>query len=185
MAVGRPISSLGPTFSKMGNVAAKANVEAVERSTRKLGAVVTAQGSRFHIKGRSGSKVPLSAKTDVRGFNNRASKVVVTGAVRGIPEGFWNIVEHGSGAHLIAPRGTVKGGSKRYFKNALKAYENGTGSQRALKLGPNFRPIVAHPGHGTIGRPWEAAMAIGRPLVANEMAYEETRALAKAFVKSL
>ena len=196
MAVGRPISSLGPTFSKMGNVAAKANVEAVERSTRKLGAVVTAQGSRFHIKGRSGSKVPLSAKTDVRGFNNRASKVVVTGAVRGIPEGFWNIVEHGSGAHLITQRGsrTTRTGKQVGRKYAagktLRLFSEGHGFSDLRPVGnagSGFGPYqwVMHPGHGTIGRPWEAAMTIGRPLVANEMAYEETRALTKAFVKSL
>jgi len=147
---GRPISSLGPTFSKMGNAAAKANVEAVERSTKKLGVVVDAQGSRFHIKGRGGARVPLSAKTDTRAFNNRANKVVVTGAVRGIPEGFWHIVQEGSGPHLIAPRGTIKGSGKRYFANALKAYENGTTPNRAVKLGPNFRPIVPHPGHNTV-----------------------------------
>ena len=183
---GRPISAAGPTFSKMGNVAAKANVEAITRSTKKLGAVVDAQGSRFHIKGRGGKKVPLSAKTDVRAFNNSANQVVATGAVRGIPEGFWSIVHYGSGAHIIAPRGTVRGKGRRYFVNALKAYENGTNTPgRAVKIGPNFRPIVMHPGHGAQGRPWDAAMAIGAPLVAKEMAYEESRALAKTFIKSI
>lgn len=186
-AAGRPISALGPTFSKMGDAAAKANVEAVTASTRKLGAVVDSQGRRFSIKGRSGAKVPLSASTDLRAFAAQGG-TVITGAVRGVPQGFWTIVEHGTkGPYIIAPRGTVKGSSKTYFKRAVKAMSDGTlnGQRRAIKIGGNFRPFVTHGPSRAIGKPWETSMRIGKPLVANSHAYEETKALTKAFTSSI
>lgn len=194
---GRPISSLSPTFSKMGDAALKANVEAVERSTKKLGAVVQAQGSRHRIKGRSGKRVPLSSKTDVRAFAQAGGKLVVTGAVRGIPEGFWRIVEDGSAPHLMTTRGNrvTRSGrsvSGRYTKTqTLRKFGEGHGfgdlkplSNRAAG-GTLIAQWVMHPGHGSQGKPWDAAMSIGAPLVANEMKLEESRALFKAFVKSI
>ncbi len=182
---GRPLSTLGPTFSKMGNAAARANVEAVERSTKKLGAVVNAEGSRHHIRGRRGNKVPLGAKTDVRGFNSQSKGLVVTGAVRGIPEGFWHIVEYGSDAHLIWGRG--KSGRGLTVKGAMRRYSAGDpfNTTRPISTPWGPRQVVFHRGHGSQGKPWAASMRIGAPLVANEMQYEQQRALTKAFIKSI
>lgn len=184
---GRPLSSMGPTFAKMGDAAKRANVEAVERSTKKLGVIVNAEGRRFHIKGRRGNKVPLSAKTDVRGFNGR-NGLVVTGAVRGIPEGFWVIVEYGSAPHSIVRSKQGANGRRRKVseKSLLKSVTEGTALDGVPLLsngaGGNFiAPYVLHPGHGSLGKPWEAAMRIGAPMVANEMQYEQQRALIKAF----
>ncbi len=186
----RPLSTLGPTFSKMGNAAARANVEAVERSTHKLGAVVNAEGVRHRIRGRKGNKVPLGAKTDVRGFSSQTQGLVVTGAVRGIPEGFWHIVEYGSGPHIITRAGKDAKGRRRKIsdKSLLKRVTEGT-SLSGLPLlsnGSNFiAPYALHPGHKSQGTPWATSMRIGAPMVANEMQYEQQRALTKAFVQSL
>lgn len=163
----------------MGDAAKRANVEAVERSTKKLGVVVEAEGRRFHIKGRSGKKVPLGSKTDVRGFNG-ANGLVVTGAVRGIPEGFWTIVEYGSDAHLIWGKGRGRNMSRR---GALRRLESGDPFNTTKPLNTPWGPrqFVMHKGHGSIGTPWAAAMRVGAPLVANEMQYEQQRALIKTF----
>ncbi len=183
---GRPLSTLGPTFSKMGNAAARANVEAVERSTHKLGSVVNAEGVRHRIRGRKGTKVPLGAKTDVRGFNSQTQGLVVTGAVRGIPEGFWAITEYGSGPHFITRR-TEKGRSVKLTRSLLKKIEAGgvVSTRRPIFTPYGPRQWVSHPGHKSLGTPWAASMRIGAPMVANEMQYEQTRALTKAFVQSL
>jgi hypothetical protein len=182
---GRPLSTLGPTFSKMGNAAARANVEAVERSTHKLGAVVNAEGVRHRIRGRRGNKVPLGAKTDVRGFSSQTQGLVVTGAVRGIPEGFWHIVEYGSGPHLIWGRG--RSGRGLTPKGAMRRYESGDpfNTTRPISTPWGPRQFVYHKGHGSQGTPWATSMRIGAPMVANEMQYEQQRALTKAFVQSL
>jgi len=186
---GRPLSTLGPTFSKMGNAAARANVEAVERSTHKLGAVVNAEGARHRIRGRRGNKVPLGAKTDVRGFSSQTQGLVVTGAVRGIPEGFWHIVEYGSDPHPIY---RSKAGRQRKLSRGtfLKRFGEGEtfGDLKPMSNGPGGGFVarwVNHPGHKSQGTPWATSMRIGAPMVANEMQYEQSRALTKAFVQSL
>jgi hypothetical protein len=184
----RTLSAMGPTFTKMADAAAKANAEAVERSTRKLGAVVDTEGGRHHIKGKGGKRVPLSSKVDVRAFTTTKGATVVSGAVRGVPQGFWSIVEHGTtGPYIIAPRGTIKGSSRTYFNRALRGMESGTlyRSRRAIKIGGNFRPFVSHPGSKPSGKPWELSMRIGVPLVANGHAWEERKALTKAFTRSI
>ncbi len=171
----------------MGDAAKRANVEAVERSTKKLGVVVEAEGRRFHIKGRGGKKVPLGAKTDVRGFNG-ANGLVVTGAVRGIPEGFWTIVEYGSAPHTIVRAKQGENGRRRKVseKSLLKRITEGTALNDVPLLsngkGGNFVAAYAlHKGHDPLGKPWEASMRLGAPLVANEMQYEQQRALIKTF----
>lgn len=181
----RPLSTMGPTFAAMGDAAKRANVEAIERSTKKLGAFVNAEGARFHIKGRRGNKVPLMAKTDVRGFNGRDG-VVFTGAVRGIPEGFWAIVEYGSGRHLITRR-TDKGRTKKVTSKMLTSLAEGTTFAKGRPLFTPYGPRqwVDHPGHRPLGSPWATAMRVGAPVIANEMQYQQTRAMTKAFVASL
>lgn len=193
MPAARSLSDLNPTFTKMGTAAQKAGAAAIRKSTERLAQFVDAAGARHHIKGRSGARVPLSSKVDVRGYNG-ANGVVWTGAVRGVPEGFWHIVTYGSGPHLITRRGTrqTKRGktvttTSRGSKVMARFAEGSTFSE--LKpmgipspIGPRF--VVLHPGHGSLGDPWETAMRIGIPVVAQMVAYDETKALTQAFLKA-
>lgn len=188
---------LDPTFQKMGSAAQKAAAEAVAKSTRKLSFIVNAHGSAHRIKGRNGEYVNLGARADVRGWNNYAKNAVTwTGAVRGIPEGFWVIVEYGSARHLMTTRGerTTRSGRKvmgKYAKGkTLRLFSEGHSFSDLKPLGNQaggFGPYqwVMHPGHGPQGRPWESAMAEGAPVIANEMAFTQQRELVRAFVENI
>ena len=173
----KSVSMLGPTFTAMSDAAAKANVATIRDATKELAVIVNAHGARYRLRGRGGQRWPLAAKSDVRGFNTAGGDTVVRGSVRGIPEGFWHIVTYGSGPHIITR------GGKRSLSAKLRQFEDG-------ELGSGLKPIrtpygprqfVHHPGHGTIGRPWEAAMAQGAPKVAETVAAGQFKAQLKAF----
>lgn len=190
----KTLSDLNPTFTKMGTAAQKAAAAGVRASTERLARFVDAAGARHHIKGRNGQRIKLGAKVDVRGYNNASNKVVWTGAVRGVPEGFWHIVTYGSGPHLITRRGTRTTKSGRTVvttsrgSGVLKKFADGHtfGELKPMgipsPIGPRF--AVIHPGHGSQGNPWDAAMSLGKPVVAQTVAYEQTKALTQAFLKA-
>lgn len=159
MAV-KPLSALGPSISALGDAAAREAFTATQDATRALKVIVDSHGSRYHIKGRNGNPVKLTASADVRDFKTGAGRTVFTGKVVGVPAGFWAMVEYGSGAHIIARRGAVKASSKTYFGRALKQFEAGTlgSKQKPIRTPYGPRQYVRHPGHGPIGRPWESAM---------------------------
>ncbi len=195
----RSLSDLDPTFTRMGSATQKAAAAAVRKSTAKLSVVVDKWGRSHHIKGRSGRNVQLTSKMDVRGWRNYSKDAVVwTGAVRGIPEGFWVIVEYGSPRHLITSRGervtrTGRKVSGKYSASKrLRLFGEGhTFSDlkplSAQRRGGSFGPYqwVMHPGHGPQGRPWENAMREGAPMVAEEMALTQQRELVRAFIEAI
>jgi hypothetical protein len=161
----------------MGEAALKSNMKVVREATEAVGALVAANGARFHIRGRSGTKVPLGARTDVKVYHGKP-----VGAVRGTPAGFWQIVEHGSAAHLIVGT-TGQNGKKRSLRANLSRFEAGElgSGTKPLTAGPyGYKQWVMHPGHGPIGRPWETAMAASYPVAERILAVESF----KAFVQT-
>lgn len=178
MAV-KSVSMLGPTFTAMGDAAQKANVATVKDATEALALIVSAHGARFRLRGRNGQRWPLTAKADTRGFATTAGETVVRGSVKGIPEGFWHIVTYGSGPHLIVRNA----GRKKSTASMLRAFESGELGSGAKPLRTPYGPrqFVHHPGHGSIGKPWEAAMVQGAPKVAQIVAAGQFKALVKAF----
>lgn len=160
MAV-KPLSALGPSISALGDAAAREAFSATQDATRVLRTIVVSHGSRYHIKGRNGNPVKLSAYADVRDFKTSAGRTVFTGKVVGVPEGFWSIVEYGrSGGYIIARKGAVKGGKGGRLRNALKAFEEGTLGSGSKPIRTPYGPrqwVIGGPA-GPIGHPWESAM---------------------------
>lgn len=179
----RPLSSLGPSITNMGQAAQRANVDVVKRSTTKLHGFVQASGGRYRLRGRRGNRVPLAAMSNVR-----AAGTSPVGMVKGIPEGFWHIVEYGrGGGYLVASR-TTSGGKARRGGQATLLRNFASGESMGLKpirtpYGPR---MFARPGpHGSIGRPWRLAMDAGAPAVADTLEYEQFKAQSRAFLSTL
>ena len=112
-------------------------------------------------------------------------------SVAGTPRGFWRIIEDGSQPHLITPRAS-RGGMRQksvfgaFLRSAGLKIDRATGE--AVEAGPGFqikafrpggRPLkltgkggggryaawVLHPGHKSIGKPWQKSMHLARPAV--------------------
>lgn len=179
----------------MADAAQRANVAVVQKGTMKLAAIVEANGSRYHVRGYNGQRVALSAKQDVRAFNGR-SGTVHRGAVRGIPEGFWEIVEHGSRPHLITSR-KGRGGvgrvtrsgrtAARFFtsRQVLRRFAEGDtlGQLQPLRTPYGPRQFVQHPGHGSIGRPWAQSMLEGGKVIGETMETENFYQMANVWAR--
>jgi hypothetical protein len=195
----RPWQVAGPMFQQMADETAKANARYIKIVCDDIAAVVDANGSKFRLRGARGNKVALEGKSDVKAFftqGDRSFKVV--GAVRGLPEGFWHIVEYGSGRHLIYSR-RGKGGAVRTSQSGKVRKEFLTPSQvkrrfntnRALNelapIAPSSRAWAAqyaiHPGHGPIGKPWAMSMMQSEPLVARDLREIQGVALVRTFVR--
>lgn len=186
----KPIDALGPTFTKMGDAAQRGIVSGVEAGTTVLHRYVTINGAPYHIRGRRGDKVRLTAKKNVRGFKSSQGGVV-RGAVFGIPEGFWAIVEHGSDDHIIVSRQLRKAQTTRSGK--VRTSIGARTVSRRLEQGKSFsdvRPVrtpygprqfVHHPGHRPIGSPWERAMQQAAQPVADAINADEAKQLFRAF----
>ena len=186
----KPIDALGPTFTKMGDAAQRGIVSGVEAGTTVLHRYVTINGAPYHIRGRRGDKVRLTAKKNVRGFKSSQGGVV-RGAVFGIPEGFWAIVEHGSDDHIIVSRQLRRARTTRSGK--VRTSIGARTVSRRLEQGKSFsdvRPVrtpygprqfVHHPGHRPIGSPWERAMQQAAQPVADAINADEAKQLFRAF----
>ncbi len=170
----RPLSALGPAINSMGETAAKSNLKAVQEATQRLALIVDMSGRRYHIRGRGGTDVPLSASRDVREFERVDGRGVFTGRVQGVPQGFWAIVEHGSDPHPIYRRAAGRDG-KRGRKMAQKSFLKKVTEGHVFNdipvmsngRGQGFvAPYVLHPGHKSLGTPWRKAMDTGAPEVA-------------------
>lgn len=187
----KPLSALGPTFTKMGDAAQRGIVSGVKAGTEALHRVVVANGARFHIRGRRGDKVRLNASKNVRGFRTQSGEGVVRGAVQGYPEGFWAIVERGSDAHVIVSRklrqqSTTRSGRVRTqigARTLQRRLEQGKSLQDLKPVRTPYGPrqMVRHPGHRALGSPWETSMRQGAQPVADAIAADEFKQLVQAF----
>jgi hypothetical protein len=178
----------------MAEAAQDSRTFVVRSMTTAVQGVVTANGARYHIKAR-GTRQPirLEARSDVKLFRTRNGSNTPTGAVRGIPAGFWSIVEYGSYRHLITStkgrggkeRVTSRGRTVRFLtvRKTTKIAAGGKGSLGVLGPllipGIGYRQWVMHPGHSPIGKPWATAMLESEP-VAHQI---NTTATAVALVR--
>lgn len=167
----------------MGEAAQRANVEVVTKSTRKLHGFVQGAGGRYRLRGRTGTRVPLAAMSNVRAGANGP-----VGAVKGIPEGFWHIVEYGrGGGYLVTSRASRAGGRGYGKATTLRRFGEGEsfGALKPIRTPYGPRQFVRPGPHGSIGRPWRTAMQVGAPAVADTLEYEQFKAQSAAFLRSI
>ena len=191
----RPLSALPDVLDKMAAAAVEATDEACRAATEAVYMTVKSSGARYHIKGRGGrGKFPLGASRDVKRFGK--GQGVARGAVFGIPQGFWTIVEDGSKPHIIHGRKVARG--KRQGRNAGIAVKrkaakalssrffggNGgqTGANPISIPGVGWREYAHHPGHRPLGKPWEEAMAFSQRQVPEVVSATATKRFAMAFL---
>jgi len=163
----------------MAEAAQDSRTFVVRSMTEGVERIVDANGARYHIKAR-GSRQPirLEGRSDTAVFRTKAGGNTAVGAVRGIPAGFWSIVEYGSYRHLItstkgkggAQRVTKAGNATRFLtiRKTTKIASGGKGSLGVLGPllipGIGYRQFAMHPGHGPIGKPWATAMLEAEPV---------------------
>ena len=137
------------------------------------------QGSRYRLRGATGGRVPLGARTEAaKGSQGRSKR---SRWVVGAPAGFWRIVEEGSKGHLIAGRYrksgrrfTARGATNAFLRNAERGNDsfnmgspiNVLGGKKGDRAG--WAQYARHPGHGPIGRPWRRA-TIKAPKIVGEV----------------
>lgn len=183
MTTVRPLSALHPVITEMATAAQKAQTAVVRHATVELGREVSRLGRRYTLRGRGGKQVPLDAATDVKIFGQEP-----VGRVRGVPGGFWHIVHYGSDPHFISREVTRSGRRQSIRRSVTVGFGKKKGSLGALApirtpYGP--RQFAFHPGHGTIGRPWDAAMMVAPRIVGDALQEEQTRQLTAAFLGRL
>lgn len=178
MPAARPLSALRPALFDMADAAQKANVEVVRRSTTAVAVLVETSGRRFVLRGRRGRRVPLVASSDVKAFGEKP-----VGMVRGVPEGFWHIVTYGSAPHLITT-GRSKAGGRMSARTTFRRFGDGDslGALAPVRTPWGPRQYVNHPGHRTIGHPWQQAMEAAPQAVAETQALTQAKALFDAFM---
>lgn len=192
----RPFEVAGKVFDELADEALRVNAKFLKLVTEEVARETTRIGSRYRIRGSKGNKVPLEAKSDVRAFRVNDGGLTVVGMVRGFPEGFWHIVENGSGRHLIRSRKarpgkarTTKGGKPR--ANALtrrqveRLFNTGGNLSELQPVAPASRAWAAqyaiHPGHDQIGTPWAESMKQAARIVETELTNQQTIALMRVW----
>jgi hypothetical protein len=191
----KPLSALGPTFTKMGEASQRAIVDGTKAATAAVERAVDLQGSRFHLRGRGGNSVRLGGTSDVRGFQTQNGSGVVRGRVRAFPEGMWHIVTYGSGPHIIASNTYKVARYRKLRSGRMKLETLGRKSQeRRFFRGDSFgdvkpirtpygpRQFVVHPGHRGFGDPWFLAMTQSQQEVESAIRQQQFRDLVNVFV---
>lgn len=174
----RPLSALRPALLDMATAAQKANTAVVRHATVGLGSEVSRRGRRYTLRGRGGRQVPLTAATDIKTFGGDP-----VGRVRGVPEGFWAIIQYGAGPHIIA-RNVTRAGRRQSIKTTTRRAASGqsTGALQPIRTPYGPRQFVRHRGHGPVGHPWDGAMLEAPRIVGDALQEEQTRQLVAAFV---
>ena len=179
----------------MADTVAKQNARVVRVVCQDINRVVNDQGGKFKLRGAKGNRVPLAGKTDVKAFATQSQQTVVRGFVRGIPEGFWQIVEYGRGGDYLVFSRTNRAGStgqtkagraKRQFMSKSQAARRVAKGQSLGDLKPVRTPygprqFVRPDRHGPIGKPWETSMRLSQPLVLRDVAQVQGVALVRKF----
>lgn len=195
MSSTRPISAASPTFKAMADESARRTARMVKVICDDINRVVNNQGGKFKLRGSKGTPVQLEGRSDVKAFSTQSEQLVVRGAVRGIPEGFWQIVEYGRGGDYLVyskmsrqgTTGTTKSGrAKRQFLTRSQVDRRIAKGRSLGDLKPVRTPYgprqYTRPGrHGPIGKPWETSMVLSQPLVMRDVAQVQGIALVRKF----
>lgn len=191
---GRPITDMPKVVAQMRRAADTIPEEIVPRVSEAIKFEVMLQGRPYKLRGHTGAKFPLGATTEKASTGRPGEK---SRWVKGIPSGFWRIVEDGTNRHLIAGRHRKGSGNRFTANGALGAFTRGAergadsfnmgtpvnylGNSRGSNEG--WAQFVDHPGHGPIGHPWARAVARSDKIV-EEVHEQYSRAtLARAFFR--
>lgn len=180
MARVRPLSDLPKVIGDLREAAAGMPPSVVPKLADGVRDETAKQGGRYHVKGRGGRPVRLTAKVE-RGRDQNSRSVA------GNPPGFWRIIEEGSNAHLItgeSTRTTRSGRTTRIGQRSrLRQFEAGDAIRgKPLRIpGIGFRQYAVHPGHGSVGRPWKQAMSNSDRVVSDVLKREATGDFMKAW----
>jgi hypothetical protein len=140
-------AAFGNHVSQYGVKIERAQPGAVKAAAEVAAGIIRNEGSKYKIKGRSGGKFKLGAKVDgPYGYGGNWIAYV-----RADPAGMWAMVEKGTKAHWIGPKGHTKGRRQRRSSR-------GAGKQALFGAGyaHPYQFPVWHPGTGgPIGRPWK------------------------------
>jgi len=192
----RPWSLADDAFYEMADAGQRINRRYVQTTIKQMAEVTTAIGSKHRIRGRSGQRVPLEAKADTKGFQTRDNGLVVVGMMRGIPEGFWHIVNKGRGGGYIVHARRGRGGAQRITKSGKargdyltrKQVQKRFNQDKALgDLAPIRTPfgprqwVLIRSGHGPLGTPWEQSMVRADQIVSAELTSQANAELARAW----
>jgi hypothetical protein len=178
----------------MGRASLQAETATVRRMTDVCDSIVDDEGGRFRIRGRTGQKFPLEARGNVKTYASREGVPLVRGAVRGIPEGFWAIVQQGSFRHIITSR-KGRGGVQRQLRSGRQAarFLSVGATTKRIQRGQSLgrlqpvrtpygpRQFVNHPGHGPIGDPWGKSMERSRVRLPDVLQVESAKRLVERF----
>ncbi len=187
----------GEMFDRMADATARANANFLSIVCGNMAAVVDEEGSRYKLRGARGNQVQLEGRSNVRAFLTSQRQVVVRGAVAGIPEGFWSIVEHGRQRRYLVYSKSSRSGKKRISKSGKVRQEFLTLKQVQRRFNQNktladLKPIrtpygprqYAMPGpHGPIGKPWKNAMRRSAPLLEQDLVETAGAAMVRTFLK--
>jgi hypothetical protein len=178
----------------MANAALRAETATVRRMTDVCDSIVDDEGGRFRIRGRYGQKFPLEGKGNVKTFASKDGVPLVRGAVRGIPEGFWVIVQEGSYRHVITSRKNRQGQGRttrkgrqvdRFmtFGQVTRSIQKGASLNKLRPVRTPYGPrqYVIHPGHGQIGNPWRKSMDRSADRLPQVLEAETVKRLAEKF----
>lgn len=168
----RPWEASGEMFEKMADEVTKVNRQFLRYVVGEGATILNQNGGRHRLRGSRGNRVPLEGKGDVKAFTTQKNGLVVVGKVRGIPEGFWNLVEFGRQRKYLVYSKKSKTGQLRtsrsgkvrqdfLTKKQVQRVFNRSQSLNMLKpiLTPYGPRQYAMPGpHGPLGNPWARSM---------------------------
>ena len=193
---GRPITDIPIVMRHLREATAEIPEATVPRIAEAVKFAVQLQGAPYKLRGNAGGRYALGATTEKASTGRAGEK---SRWVKGIPRGFWRIVEEGSNKHLIAGRHRKGSGNRFTSKGALSSFlgdGDGTFRDTAFNMGTpvnymghskgsneGWAQYVVHPGHGPIGRPWKRSEALA-PVIQKEITenYAKTQ-LVRAFFR--
>lgn len=192
----RPWALADDAFYEMADAGQRINLRYVQMTVKDMAQVTSQIGSRHRLRGRNGQRIPLEGKGDARGFQTRDNGLRVVGVMRGIPEGFWHIVENGRGGGYIVYSRKGKGGAQRLSKSGKarqdfltkKQVQKRFNQDKALSdLAPVRTPfgprqwVLIRSGHGPLGTPWKQSMQRSEQIVSGNLTAQANAELARAW----
>jgi len=191
--VGRPITDMPVVIRHLREATTGIPEATVPMAAEAIKFAVKLQGAPYRLRGQKGGRFALGATTEKASTGRAGEK---SRWVKGVPAGFWHIVEEGSNKHLIAGRHRKGSGNRFTAGGALGAFTRGAERGDSFNMGnpvnvlghskgtnEGWAQYVVHPGHGPIGRPWKRAEALA-PAIQKEVVdnYARTQ-LTRAFLR--